>query len=162
MIKDTIALQFPERTKTSQEKTLDTEYPFGTASVTSHSEWSRRTAEGFRIHAAVAEDATSAVSWKMPDPKASAKLEFQAQLAVAESCPVQLKVEVRRQKRVAVSRSFDLNGMEPTPITVDIPRYKSPLEITVSVVSLQKEPKPRYAVADLSEPVLKLLGKPGR
>ncbi|MBC9179246.1 hypothetical protein [Pseudoroseomonas ludipueritiae] len=162
MFKDSIALSFPERTETSQDKTLSTEFPFGTAGVTSHNEWSRKTPEGFRLHATVAEDAVSALSWKMPDPKASAKLEFQARLAVAESGPVQLKVEIRRQKRVAVSRSFDLSSMTPTPITVDIPRYKSPLEITVSAISLQKEPKPRQAVADLSEPVLKTFGKPGR
>jgi hypothetical protein len=75
---------------------------------------------------------------------------------------VQLKIEIRRQKHLAVSRSFDLSGMEPTAVTVDIPKYKSPLDITVSAVSLQKEPKPKFAVVDLSEPVLKTFGKPVR
>jgi hypothetical protein len=162
MIRDSIALRFPDRTEAAQDKALTTDHPFGTASVTSHSEWSRKTADGFRLHAAVAEDATSALNWKMQDPRASAKLEFQARLAVADSSPVQLKIEIRRQKHLAVSRSFDLSGMEPTAVTVDIPKYKSPLDITVSAVSLQKEPKPKFAVVDLSEPVLKTFGKPVR
>ncbi|HWX50114.1 MAG TPA: hypothetical protein VNZ61_18870 [Roseomonas sp.] len=161
MIKDIITLQFPDRTETAQDKALVTEYPFGQAKVSSHNQWSRKTASGFRLHAATAEGASS-VGWVLPDPKAFAKLQFFAQLAVTDSCPVRLKVEVKRNKRVTVSQDFHIGSMEPARISVGIPRYKSSMEITVHAVSLQMEPKPKYAVVDLSGPVLQTVGKPGR
>jgi len=161
MIKDIITLQFPDRTERTQDKALVTEHPFGQAKVSSHSEWSRKTASGFRLHAATTEGVSS-VGWALPDPKASARLQFFAQLAVTDSCPVRLKIEVKRNKRVAVSQDFDIGSMEPARISVDIPRYKSPMEITVHAVSLQTEPKSKYAVVDLSGPVLKIVGKPRR
>jgi hypothetical protein len=161
MIKDIIALQFPERTERAQDKVLVTEYPFGQANLGTHSEWSRKMASGFRLHAAAAED-TSFLGWTLPDPKASVRLQFIAQLAAADSGAVRLKVEVKRNKWVAVSQNFDISSMEPTRISVDISRYKSPMQITIHAVSLQKEPKPKSAVVDLSKPVLKTIGKPGR
>lgn len=162
MIKDSINLQFAGRTDKNQDKFLETDYAFGRANVTTHNEWSRKTDTGFRLHAAVSENETSSLGWSLPDPKTSATLEFSARLAVAESVPVQLTLTIKRGRRTVVNKMIDIAGQDATPVSVDIPRYSGALEITLSAVSTQRDPKPKHAVLDLTQPVLRTWIKPGR
>lgn len=159
MVGDTISLKFPARTQRDQDTTFSTEYEFGVAKVETHSDWSRKQESGFRLHASVSDKDISALSWALPDPKAAGRLRLSVKLATPESSGVLIRVEAKRQHRTAVSQTFEVTSQEPVAIEVDIPKYKAGLEITVSAISLQTNPRPAQVVVDISEPTLTLRGR---